>query len=565
MKALHHACIAGYACLSARSDLLDQINVFPVADSDTGANLRISLAPFRSCNGDKNSLIRQVLRAATGNSGNIAASFFSEFLLAENSDSLAGAAAAGRDRAWQAIAEPRQGTMLDVFDSLVGFLARQRVDSHSCAALCQCLQDAVSATTAHLPDLRSAKVVDAGALGMYIFFEGFFCDLTATDTRRASLYTLFQGQLKIAADFAQHLTGSHCVDTLIRPAKDGFDTQRLAALGDSLVVLPDEDRVKIHIHTADPQQLQQALSTFGEILRWSDESLDHVQRPADTAPPAIHLMTDAAGSLSRQMARDHGITLLDSYIVTAAGSCPESLCQPEDIYRQLAAGSKVSTAQGSNFERHQHYRNAVEQYGKSLYLCVGSAFTGNYAAARAWKAGHDPDNLLEILDTGAASGRLAVIALLTSRFARQAETADAVLACARMICDECQEYVFIDTLRYLAAGGRISRAGGFFGDMLRMKPIISPQLEGVRKCGCVHSRHGQLAWACERFAKEADGWNEVLALLQYSDNEAWIAGTVQPALQRILPQAEILRVPLSLTSGVHMGPGSWSLAFGRVS
>ena len=55
-------------------------------------------------------------------------------------------------------------------------------------------------------------------------------------------------------------------------------------------------------------------------------------------------------------------------------------------------------------------------------------------------------------------------------------------------------------------------------------------------------------------------------MLQFSDNEQWVQQTVLPAVRELLPSAEILLMPLSLTSGVHMGPGTWSLAFagGRI-
>ena len=114
MNELDEGFIAGYACLSARADLLDRINVFPVADSDTGVNLRISLGPLRSCSGRRALVAGQLYRTATGNSGNIAVSFFSEFLCAEHLGDLPDKAAKGRDKAWQAVADPRNGTMLSV-------------------------------------------------------------------------------------------------------------------------------------------------------------------------------------------------------------------------------------------------------------------------------------------------------------------------------------------------------------------------------------------------------------------------------------------------------------------
>ena len=565
MKRLDDGFIAGYACLSARADLLDRINVFPVADSDTGVNLRISLAPLRSCGGGRERVAEQLYRTATGNSGNIAASFFSEFLCAKDLDELPERAVRGREKAWQAVADPKKGTMLSVFDRLSGILARLPLTFTGCPAILADLQEVVLATASELPDLSAASVVDAGALGMYVFLDGFFRSITGYADNNSPLEAFFPGLLAVSEAFRPSATDSHCVDVLIRTA-DGraLDTKAAAVLGESVVVIPAEDQVKVHVHTSDPGKLREELSRLGEIVAWSDQAMSAEDTAGAEASP-IHIMTDAAGSLPRELARRHGISLLDSYVVAGAAASPESLCSPEPIYARMRAGEKVTTAQASVFERHQLFKSVCEQYGRTLYLCVGSAFTGNYETAMAWKRRHDADNLFEILDTGAASGRLGLIALLLARYARQAEDADAVLAHARLLADCCREYVFIDVLRYLVAGGRVSRAGGFVGDLLHMKPVISPTPAGVKKAGMVRNARSQLAFAQEKLALEAAGWEKTMILLQYSDNREWVSEVVQGEIRARFPLAEIAVVPLSLTAGVHMGPGTWSVAFGPVA
>ena len=79
IAAFPEAYIAGYERMAAWCDLLDEINVFPVADADTGRNLRISLNPLKQIDVPAEEMARRLLRAATGNSGNIAAAFFSAF------------------------------------------------------------------------------------------------------------------------------------------------------------------------------------------------------------------------------------------------------------------------------------------------------------------------------------------------------------------------------------------------------------------------------------------------------------------------------------------------------
>jgi fatty acid-binding protein DegV len=96
-----------------------------------------------------------------------------------------------------------------------------------------------------------------------------------------------------------------------------------------------------------------------------------------------------------------------------------------------------------------------------------------------------------------------------------------------------------------------------------MKPVISPAGDGVRKVGVVHSRKGQLAFALEKLADGKTAAPAVI-LLQHTDNEDWVRETVLPQVREFAPDAEILLAPLSLTSGVHMGPGTWSMALSGV-
>ncbi|HFQ80559.1 MAG TPA: DAK2 domain-containing protein, partial [Desulfobacterales bacterium] len=442
MNLLREAYCCGYECLISWADLLDRINVYPVADGDTGTNLRISLAPFRERSMDKEQLIHRLARSATGNSGNIAASFLIKFIAADSFAELTATAAAGRESAWQSVTRPQPGTMLTVFDALRDALAHEGITGESAAPLVRArLQGAVISTSRQLPDLERAGVVDSGALAMFIFFDGFFRKLARKRHIFCPVTNLFAGRLTVADSFKSPLSGNFCVDALISPrpeTKDGRQEAgglgdirgRLAELGDSVVVVPDKSCLKIHIHTPNPKVLRQNLTSFASIVKWRHSDIDAagLGNPArGESRQTIHIVTDAAGSVSRQAAEKYGIILLDSYIVTKDESRPESLVGHGPIYERLRNGERVTTAQASTFERHQHYQSLVQQFGNVLYLCVGAVYTNNYAVVSAWKKEFDPDDRFKVLDSGTASGRLALIAISTARYARTADSPAAVL------------------------------------------------------------------------------------------------------------------------------------------
>ncbi len=189
--------IVGVERVAAWSDVLDDINVFPVADGDTGRNLLISLTPLRYLEKDLDDTIHKLLLSARGNSGNIAVQFFSGFLTADSCENLAQAAKFGRGRAWQAVSNPMPGTMLTVLDTLVDFLDKSDFENTTeyVAKIIDLLEESVKSTPELLPKLKQAGVVDSGALGMYIFLEGFFKRLLGRHNEFRPISTIFHAVL----------------------------------------------------------------------------------------------------------------------------------------------------------------------------------------------------------------------------------------------------------------------------------------------------------------------------------------------------------------------------------
>ncbi|MCF8144847.1 MAG: DegV family EDD domain-containing protein [Deltaproteobacteria bacterium] len=563
---IQQALILGFERIAAWSGLLDEINVFPVADGDTGRNLVVSLSPLRQLDTHREETVHRLLMSARGNSGNIAARFFSEFIHADSMDAIPEAARSGRDAAWQAVHDPVPGTMLTIFDEMAEALGKDgvRLDDPSVTELVSHLERTVRSTPELLPRLRTAGVVDSGALGMYIFFEGFFVSLSNKAAQFQPVTTTFKDMLKVSAAFNEDLEEGYCVDTVVQLAARGQGgISSLSGNLESMLVIPHDDFLKVHFHTIDREKVRKEIEALGDIVAWSDDNLGtQVARFRNQKTSrCIHIMTDAAGSVTREDSDTHDMTLLDSYITVGERSLPETLFSPSELYKRMREGIKVSTSQASIFERHQHYQSVLNQHDRVLYLCVGAVYTGNYDVIMGWKQTNDPDDRLTVIDTTAASGRLGTIALLTSRFSTRATDPHAVIEFANRAVGACEEYVFLDRLQYLAAGGRLSKTSAFFGDMLHMKPIISPTAEGAKKVGVVRDQNDQLQFALRKLDASIRKGSKAFIMLQYSDNRSWVEETVMEEIKTRYPFAEIMLRPLSLTSGAHMGPGTWAVAF----
>jgi hypothetical protein len=550
--------------LMAWADVLDRINVFPVADGDTGRNLALTLSPILQATSDARELTERLLLAARGNSGNLASRFLSGFVEAAGEGApLSAAARRGNRLAWEAVERPLRGTMLSVFDALTEALERHPPDGRGgwTQEVMGELEESVNGTTRALPVLAEAGVVDSGALGMFIFFDGFLHALAGHEELLRPIAEIFRTGLEIRAGWQARTTDGCCIDAVMQANRGG--EAALKGLGESLVTIRHGEYVKVHLHADDEQAARARMAELGEIVTWAADRLDEQSRRFQariSRPQPIHLVTDAAGTVTREDAAELQITLLDSYVNFGQRSVPETLLDPGELYATMRAGVPVSTSQASDFERQQHYQKLVGLYPRILYVCVGSAFTQNFQAVSRWKREHDPADGLSVIDSGAASGRLGLVVIAAGRRCLVAASAEEVIGFVEDALRICEEYVFLDRLRYLAAGGRLSRSSAFFGEMLRMKPVVSPLPGGAKKIAVVRDAKEQVDYALQRLESRLAPTAASLLMLEHTDNEEWVREVPGREIERRFPGAEILVRPMSLTSGAHMGPGTWGLA-----
>jgi uncharacterized protein len=560
------ALVAGYERIVAWADILDRINVYPVPDGDTGRNLVITLSVLKNNLSSPDLLIREILLSARGNSGNIAARFLTGLLHCKDLGSLGASAETGREMAYQAVSNPKAGTMLSLFDALVISLKHFPPEGSGAwvKGVISDLEEAVRTTTEQLPELKEAGVVDAGALGMLVFFDPLLNTLAGRPVEQSLFIDELKDALDLSSAWQDRPHQGYCLDVVLEVEGARQDIMKqMSDVGESLVAMPGGDYFKIHLHARDRERARQELAALGSIVRWSEDDLAEqtLRFIEPRKDQCIHIMTDAAGSISRDLAQDLGITLLNSYITMDLLSLPETYVDSAQLFAAMRNGVKVSTSQASDAERRECYHKVLKVYERVLYLCVGSFYTGNYQAVMKWKSENDPEDRMIIIDTGVASGKLGLGAKVVAEMSLVVKDPEEVIAFARDAVQRVQEFIFLDKLQFLAAGGRMSKTGAFFGDVLHIKPIVSPFPDGVRKLGVVRSLQDQVKFAFRSLEKELPKDRNSTLLLEYSDNYDWLEKEIKPEIGRRFPLAEVFMQRLSLTSAAHMGPGSWGIAF----
>lgn len=276
--------------LEANAAAVNALNVFPVPDGDTGTNMSLTLnagvdAMAAAPDDAPRALAQGALLGARGNSGVILSQW-----LAGLAEGLAGglkpALWAGSDRAYKALSEPVEGTILTVVRGAAEAAEGTSPEDLLETAL-QGAREALAKTPELLPVLRQAGVVDAGGQGIVLVLEGALAELQGRALRPAASLG------SIDADWlaeAQH-AGSfgYCTEFIIQ-AEALFPDEvrdRISPLGDSLLVVGDARTVRVHIHTEDPgATLSQAIA-MGSLHRIKiDNMTEQSVRLAESKPEA---------------------------------------------------------------------------------------------------------------------------------------------------------------------------------------------------------------------------------------------------------------------------------------
>lgn len=296
---------AGAKRLQVNAEYVNSLNVFPVPDGDTGTNMNLSMtsgatAVVNSAS-DKvgelaNILAKGLLMGARGNSGVILSQLFRGFSKAIldvdtlNAEDLAKALVHGVETAYKAVMKPVEGTILTVAreSAKAGERKARQTDDviEVMTAVVKYGKKALDKTPDMLPVLKEVGVVDSGGQGLLFIYEGFLSALNgefqADDTYEpspaemdemvnAEHHRSVQGQLATA-----DIKFGYCTEIMVRlgegPTVDSnfdYDTFRnyLDGIGDSLLVVNDDEIVKVHVHTEHPGEVMNYGQKFGALIK----------------------------------------------------------------------------------------------------------------------------------------------------------------------------------------------------------------------------------------------------------------------------------------------------------
>ena len=280
---LHQLLASGMSKLKSSVRYLNEINVFPVSDGDTGNNMsrtfemgisRMVASP--SFSEVFSSFAQGMLLGARGNSGSILSQYFwgiHEFTKGKSQISVTEFSAALKNAykvAYQAVLRPVEGTMLTVMresiENTAAFLNETTSLEQFLDALAAEMFACVQRTTAGLDILRSNNVVDSGAAGFYLIFDGLRNGLYHTDTHEDHTALFIK---KNAQSVNAPLEFRYCTEFLIKLREQrprAHFVELLQEKGDSLIVTVSDGVLKVHIHTNQPQNILDEFAALGDFV-----------------------------------------------------------------------------------------------------------------------------------------------------------------------------------------------------------------------------------------------------------------------------------------------------------
>ena len=302
-QTLRDAILSGANNIANQRTRVDELNVFPVPDGDTGTNMSMTIGAARaeleampdSCTVAEASktAASAMLRGARGNSGVITSLLFRGFSKAlkdkteASSADLAAALQQGVEAAYKAVMKPTEGTILTV-SRLAAEKAAECTELDVPAmwdATLQAGQAALDNTPNLLPVLKKAGVVDAGGKGWVVALEAMLSALQGEDVVLPENGAVTQ--TKQSADFSdfntEDITFSYCTEFIISREND-HDPENLRAflseLGDSLVLVDDDEIIKVHVHTNDPGKALTEALNYGSFVTVKIENmrLQHTEK-----------------------------------------------------------------------------------------------------------------------------------------------------------------------------------------------------------------------------------------------------------------------------------------------
>lgn len=499
-KQLYNSFVSGAHKIFENQKLINKINVFPVADADTGTNLASTMrsiidisVPSHNLKVSADSIADAALTGARGNSGIIFAQFlygFSNELKAKETitvEDFAESMKRAVKYAYEAIANPVEGTIISVIKDWAEHLDHLKDNIDDFIRLLfdalEIASKSLKETAQQMEILRKKHVVDAGAKGFVVFLEGM---LEFFKTGKTISAEILENDQVVEDEVISHENPEfrYCTEALI--TGDKLDKEKIrktiGGFGNSMVVAGSDKKMRIHIHTDTPWSLFVKLGRLGNIAAQKVDDMVMQNEVASNARYNIGLVTDSTCDLPEKIIEKYQIQIIPLNIHFGQSFYLDTVTmQPEQFYGMIdSAPHYPSTSQPSFKEFYNKFNYLATHYDSIISLHISNKLSGTWqnglnAANKVIEQHHKK---IDVVNSNRVSSGLGILVLRAARALEEGMAHDDIVALLPQWSRRTRQLVSSRTLKYLVKSGRVSNTRGFIGSLLNLKPVIEVNNEG---------------------------------------------------------------------------------------
>lgn len=575
---------AGIQRLLADQEHLNKINVFPVADGDTGTNMAVTMSAVlnslrrRIDTHAGNTLTRAAdaaLDGARGNSGAILAQFLlglgdsAAGLAALSATQFANAVTAGANYARDSLAEPREGTVLTVITDFAREIVKLTnmngvkdffaLLNHGLTATRRSLRG----TSDQLDELRKAGVVDAGAQGFVDLLEGMVEHLhRGIDTEPADVILPTIETHEAAAGEESDLAHRYCTECTING--ENIDRRKLrealAALGSSLVLAGTTRKAKVHIHVNEPAAVFRVAEQYGEVSAQKADDMHRQQHSAHAVGRRTVVVTDSVADIP-----DSALEQLDIHVVPLRVHFGEQsyldkvALSPEAFVDELVRNPvHPTTSQPPAGDFRRQFEFLGSHFEGVVSVNVTTKVSGTYnAALTAAQRASPAAGRIQVVDSLNVSIGQGLLVMYAAECAARGLDAATVVAMTNAVIPRTRSFALAGSLAYAVRGGRLKPVVKSIADALQLTPVLSTHADGRVSAGGVLFGRNNLPAKFVRFISRRMATDQAYRIGIGHANAEAAALELQELLRRAHPhiQSSFL-TPLGSALSVHGGPGT---------
>ena len=297
--------LAGAQNIEAKKEFINELNVFPVPDGDTGTNMTLTILSAAKevtalADVDMKNLAKAIssgsLRGARGNSGVILSQLLRGFTKSIRDEkeidtaALAAACQRARDTAYKAVMKPKEGTILTVASGIADKAAELALETEDLEefipAVIEHADEVLQKTPEMLPVLKEAGVVDSGGQGLLEVIRGAYDAFLGKEIDYSAIAPAAGNStaVKVSVEEEKEIKFGYCTEFIILLEKEFTENDEhelkayLSSIGDSIVCVADDEIVKIHVHTNDPGLAIQKALTYGQLSRMKIDNMREEHR-----------------------------------------------------------------------------------------------------------------------------------------------------------------------------------------------------------------------------------------------------------------------------------------------